>query len=493
MIGAGPGDPGLFTIKGLEYIKKADLIVYDRLASKDILDFAKPECEFIFVGKENHNHVMKQDEINELLAQKSLKYNLVVRLKGGDPYVFGRGGEEAVYLKERGIDVEVIPGVSSCIAVLEDAGIPITHRGISKGFQVLTAHSSKDALSDIDYSLLLDDTITYVFLMGLSHVSEIADGLIKAGRDKNTKIAVISNGTTPKQKKVVGKLSDISEKISKAGLSSPAIIVVGEVVGLSSELSFFEKQPLFGTTCLVPYIWGYKFSFADGSSVIKDNRLGRLLKEKGSDVISLQVGKIEPIEIKDNFLPDNIGQDDKWLVYTSANAIYSFMYNLDAAGLDLRALNGYKIAVVGKKTSKVLSEFSLKADLVSASGNVRGLGEELLSILNTNDKVYVYSAKQYEEGLEEILASKCILKRFAVYENKEVKITDGIYDTDVALFTSASSVRRTIPFVNTEILSNVISIGPSCSKAIEDAGISDYIEISKPAYEDMVEAVVKLY
>ena len=184
LVGAGAGDTGLLTIKGKKYIEEADCIIYDRLASPELLGMAKHGCECIYVGKENHKHIMKQDAINELLYKKSREYSLVVRLKGGDPYVFGRGGEEALYLRKRKIDIEVVPGVSSVVAALADAGIPITHRGISKGFQVITAHSKKDEEAQIDYTLLTDESMTCVFLMGLAHVEHIAEELIRAGYGK---------------------------------------------------------------------------------------------------------------------------------------------------------------------------------------------------------------------------------------------------------------------------------------------------------------------
>lgn len=242
LVGAGPGDTGLLTLKGEKYIKQADCLVYDRLSSPEFLSMAKAGCELIYVGKENHKHVMKQDAINELLYEKSKYHELVVRLKGGDPYVFGRGGEEALYLADRNVEVEVVPGVSSSVAALAAAGIPITHRGIAKGFQVITAHSRKDEEADIDYSLLTDETITCVFLMGLAHVKSIAAGLMKAGRRADTPAAVISNGTLAAQRKCIGKLADIGEKIEEAKLTSPAIIVVGDVVSLNDRLDFFEKD-----------------------------------------------------------------------------------------------------------------------------------------------------------------------------------------------------------------------------------------------------------
>ena len=206
LVGAGPGDEGLLTVRGLELIKKADCLIYDRLLNVRCLALTKENCEKIYVGKENHNHTMKQDDINELLYKKSKEYELVVRLKGGDPYVFGRGGEEALFLNTKGVEVEVVPGISSSVAAAALAGIPLTHRGLSKGFMVITAHNQKDAISEIDFSLLTDEDITLVFLMGLSHVGDIAKGLIDAGRRADTPAAVISCGTTTNQKKCVGTL-----------------------------------------------------------------------------------------------------------------------------------------------------------------------------------------------------------------------------------------------------------------------------------------------
>ena len=324
LVGAGPGDTGLLTLKGEKYIKQADCLVYDRLSSPVFLSMAKAGCELIYVGKENHNHVMKQDAINELLYEKSKYHELVVRLKGGDPYVFGRGGEEALYLVDRNVEVEVVPGVSSSVAALAAAGIPITHRGIAKGFQVITAHSRKDEEADIDYSLLTDETITCVFLMGLAHVKSIAAGLMKAGRRADTPAAVISNGTLAAQRKCIGTLADIGEKIEEAKLTSPAIIVVGDVVSLNDRLDFFEKRPLFGRKITVPYI--------------KTNELIAKLQQLGADVTPVKTGIINPIIIPE--FADKVRSAD-WIVFTSKNGVRSFFYNLELAGADIRLIDAY--------------------------------------------------------------------------------------------------------------------------------------------------------
>jgi uroporphyrin-III C-methyltransferase len=239
LTGAGPGDIELLTIKALRVVKEADVIIYDRLANPEILKEAKDGCEFIYVGKEDSHHTLPQDEINEVIYQSALKYEKVVRLKGGDPLVFGRGGEEGIYLKERGIAFEFIPGITSAIAVPEYAGIPVTHRGITVSFRVVTGHESKNK----DHSQIpwenykSDDTI--VFLMGLHRLSYICKMLIKIGKPTNFPVAVISKGTTPDEKTVVGTLENIYEKAKD--LPTPALIIVGEVVKLREDLSWFES------------------------------------------------------------------------------------------------------------------------------------------------------------------------------------------------------------------------------------------------------------
>ncbi len=242
LVGGGPGDPELITVKGLTALREADCIVYDRLSSPELLLEAKPDCELIYVGKENHNHTMRQEEINRLLVKKAREYKKIVRFKGGDIYVFGRGGEEALALEKEGIPFEVIPGISSCIAGLAYAGIPITHRGISSGFHVVTAHNQRDELADIDFAAMARGTDTCVFLMGLGKVREIAKRLMEAGMLPKTPAAVISKATTSKQRTVTAELVQIADEVERAKLSSPALIVVGNVVTLREKLNRFEKQ-----------------------------------------------------------------------------------------------------------------------------------------------------------------------------------------------------------------------------------------------------------
>ncbi|WP_187648299.1 uroporphyrinogen-III C-methyltransferase [Nitrosophilus labii] len=239
LTGAGPGDIELLTLKAARVIKKADIIIYDRLANPEILNMCKDGCEFIYVGKEDGKHILPQNEINEVIYKSALKSGIVVRLKGGDPFVFGRGGEEGAYLRERGIEFEVIPGITSAISVPAYAGIPVTHRGISVSFRVVTGHEAPNKeVSQIPWqNFKTDDTI--VFLMGLHNLDKIANKLIEIGKPKDFPVAVISRGTTKDQKTVVGTLQDIYEKAKD--LPTPALIVVGKVVNLRDELNWFER------------------------------------------------------------------------------------------------------------------------------------------------------------------------------------------------------------------------------------------------------------
>jgi len=240
LTGAGPGDIDLLTLKAIKAIKKADVIIYDRLINSDILSLCKDGCEFIYVGKEDGKHILPQDEINEVIYQSALKFNNVVRLKGGDPFVFGRGGEEGAFLKKRGIEFEIIPGITSAISVPAYAGIPVTHRGISVSFRVVTGHEAPNKeVSQIPWqNFKTDDTI--VFLMGLHNLEKISKKLIEIGKSKDFPVAVISRGTTKDQKTVVGTLENIYEKAKD--LPTPAVIVVGKVVNLIDQLNWLEKK-----------------------------------------------------------------------------------------------------------------------------------------------------------------------------------------------------------------------------------------------------------
>lgn len=535
LVGAGPGDTGLLTLKGEKYIKQADCLVYDRLSSPEFLSMAKAGCELIYVGKENHKHVMKQDAINELLYEKSKYHELVVRLKGGDPYVFGRGGEEALYLVDRNVEVEVVPGVSSSVAALAAAGIPITHRGIAKGFQVITAHSRKDEEADIDYSLLTDETITCVFLMGLAHVKSIAAGLMKAGRRADTPAAVISNGTLAAQRKCIGTLADIGEKIEEAKLTSPAIIVVGDVVSLNDRLDFFEKRPLFGRKITVPYIEampenieagakddGRKFesskALKNSNNNIKTNELIAKLQQLGADVTPVKTGIINPIIIPE--FADKVRSAD-WIVFTSKNGVRSFFYNLDLAGADIRIIANARFAVVGKATEKELAKHHINADIIPAEQTGKGLADAMklcmpyvygksdedtfdlgknstldLSNGNISDKmckVCIFSAKEASPDLEAGLKEICELEKIDAYVNEQAyeNIPESIGNmVSEAVFTSASNVERFFHMLpENAYVETAYSIGEKTTAALEQHNVREILQADDSSYEALVDTI----
>ncbi len=528
LVGAGPGDTGLLTLKGEKYIKQADCLVYDRLSSPELLSMAKAGCELIYVGKENHKHVMKQDAINELLYEKSKCHELVVRLKGGDPYVFGRGGEEALYLVERNVEVEVVPGVSSSVAALADAGIPITHRGIAKGFQVITAHSRKDEEADIDYSLLTDETITCVFLMGLAHVKSIAAGLIKAGRREDTPAAVISNGTLAVQRKCIGTLADIGEKIEEAKLTSPAIIVVGDVVSLNDRLDFFEKRPLFGRKITVPYIETMPENMEAEASytALKNsnvntgvNELITKLQQLGADVTPIKTGIIKPVIIPE--FVDKVRSAD-WILFTSKNGVRSFFYNLDKVGADIRLIANAKFAVVGKATAQELAKHHIKADLIPVVQTGKGLadamklympyayevsGDDIFdlgknSVLNlSNDrisdkmcKVCIFSAKEASPDLEAGLKDLCELEKIDAYINERAdeSISESMEKRiGDAVFTSASNVDRFFDMLpeNTYV-ETAYSIGEKTTAALKQYNVRKIVQSDDSSYEALVNKIL---
>lgn len=538
LAGAGPGDTGLLTLKAYKYIREADCLVYDRLMSPKLLELARTDCELIYVGKENHKHVVNQDGINEILFQKSKQHELVLRLKGGDPYVFGRGGEEALYLTERGVSVEVVPGVSSSIAALADAGIPITHRGVAKGFQVITAHSRKDEEADIDYSLLTDETITCVFLMGLQHVESIAAGLMRAGRSEDTPIAVISNGTLPTQNKCVGTLKNIGAKMKEAHLKSPAIIVAGDVVNMSNELDFFEKRPLFGRKFIVPYIedmGGAEPQNCDVSlmpvrfeagvlpqDMIRygiqgyGNRIVSSLEDLGADVLSLKVGRIQPVIIND--FERQICSAD-WLIFTSKNGVKSFFYNMKHAGMDVRKLADCKFAVVGKHTAEELEKHNIYTDFIPDTATGESLAREFCkkilqsdkaSIVNQNlhknadndvpVRVCLLAAREASTDVESILGNRCDFHKITAYENKALPISSDIFEPIMesdgqeseAVFTSTSNVRRLYGALPEQlVISKAYSIGEKTTSALKEQKAGQIIEAEECSYEAILKEIIR--
>jgi uroporphyrinogen III methyltransferase/synthase len=353
LVGAGPGDPGLITVRGVECLRRADVVVYDRLVAPSLLDYAPNEAERIYVGKASSDHTLPQAEINALLIEKALAGQVVVRLKGGDPFVFGRGGEEALALAEAGVPFEVVPGISSAIAVPAYAGIPVTHRGVAASFAVVTGHAAGDRPTTDDRRPMAD---TLVYLMGVENLGNIVAVLMDAGRAPETPAAAIQWGTTVRQQTVVGELRDIVER-SRA-LEPPAVLIVGPAVALREKLNWFEARPLFGKRILVT------------RARAQASELSSLLRSLGAEPIEFPVIRILPVD-EPAPLDQALERRHDWVIFTSVNGVQAVWNRLQAQGRDARALGGPhecgpRLCAIGPATAEALAAHGLRADLVPA-------------------------------------------------------------------------------------------------------------------------------
>ena len=356
LVGAGPGDYKLISVKAMEYIKEADTIVYDRLADDRLLAYARPDAEMVYVGKASSAHTMQQEDINQLLVDKAKEGKIVVRLKGGDPFVFGRGGEEALKLVENGLPFEIVPGITSAVAVPAYAGIPVTHRGVATSFAVITGHEDPaKEQSAMRWDKLATAVDTLVFLMGVENLPHITDKLIEHGRPAATPAAVIRWGTKPEQRVLVTTVGQAARVVAEQGIKPPAIFIVGDVVNLRSQLAWFDKKPLFGKTVLVTRA-------REQASVLTAK-----LEALGAQCIEAPAISIIPP-------PDYAGLDAAieglggfdWLILTSVNGVDHFFARLTKAGRDTRSLAGVKIAAIGIQTAERLRGYGVTADIVPA-------------------------------------------------------------------------------------------------------------------------------
>ncbi|MHB8377227.1 MAG: uroporphyrinogen-III C-methyltransferase, partial [Dehalococcoidia bacterium] len=356
LVGAGPGDPELITVGGAARLAEADVIVYDRLANPRLLALARPGAELIDVGKTPERHTLSQDEINALLVEQARAGRRVVRLKGGDPFVFGRGGEEAEALVAAGLPFEVVPGVTSAVAAPAYAGIPVTHRALASSFAIVTGHEDPaKGDTSIDWAKLATGIDTLVFLMGTARLGEIARRLIDNGRAPTTPAAVIEWGTLSRQRTVTGTLATIDAAVREAGIAPPAVTVVGEVVRLRDGLRWFDTRPLFGKRVLVT------------RTRQQASDLSRALAAMGAEPVELPTIEIVPntdaaqlAAALDALKTAAYG----WCVFTSANAAGIFLAHLRDAGLDARAFGRTRIAAIGPGTAEALARAGLRADLL---------------------------------------------------------------------------------------------------------------------------------
>lgn len=433
LVGAGPGDEMLITRKGFQAIKECQVVIYDSLSSDGFLKYVPEACEKLYVGKRCGHHSMKQNEINQLLVQKALEGKKVVRLKGGDPFVFGRGGEEVLALQEHQIPFEVIPGVTSAIAAPAYAGIPVTHRGISRSFHVITGHTAsvENPLGEhFETYAKLEGTL--VFLMGLNHLEQITQGLITNGKPKNTPVALIENGTLPNQRNIVGTLSDIAALAKKHKVVSPAIILVGEVAALS----------LKNDSCRLP-LSGLKVGVTGTQAMV--SKLTKHLEREGASVYPCDyLNVVSYSSLLDRALERL--ENYHWIMFTSSNSIRIFFERMKEQKVDMRKLAKVKFAVVGPGTANMLERYGFYADFMPSVYTTRALGEEFTDITEKETFILLPRAKKGSKELTDILnREKISYDEILIYDvlpdkEKMKNFQEILRDCDYITFESSSGV-----------------------------------------------------
>jgi uroporphyrinogen III methyltransferase/synthase len=525
LVGAGPGDPGLLTIKGLDLIRRADVIVYDRLVHPAILKHASPNAELIYAGKKSADHTMKQDEINRLLVEKASEGKTVVRLKGGDPFVFGRGGEEAEALVEAGIPFEVVPGVTSAVAAPAYAGIPVTHRDFCSAVTIATGHRRDDGETEDDRQQTTDCTgrppsplvslrqirlrrkgegqgegesdasdgsdmsDTRVFLMGVENLPNIVSELVKNGRDPSTPVALIRWGTRPEQETLVGTLADIVAKAREADFKSPAVTVVGEVVRLREKLRWFDNRPLFGKRVLVT------------RSREQASELSELLREQGAEPIEFPVIRISPPESFDELdaALERIENYD-WLLFTSANGVWAVVARLLELGRDIRWLKGPKIGAIGPKTAESIACLGIGVDFMPSKFVAESVVEEFPED-PSGKRILIPRAKEAREVIPEKLAERGAQVDVVTAYRTESDASDrsdriremlDSGDIDIITFTSSSTVKNFVNLVGASVPEGVkiACIGPITAQTAESLGLKPDIVSEEHTIEGLVQALV---
>ncbi|MDO4287020.1 MAG: uroporphyrinogen-III C-methyltransferase [Eubacteriales bacterium] len=471
LVGAGPGDPGLLTVKGRQAILNADVVVYDRLVGPEILALMPSKAECIDVGKKSNHHPVPQWRINEILLEKAREGKRVVRLKGGDCFLFGRGGEELELLVENGIDFDVVPGVTSALAVPAYAGIPVTHRDFTSSVHIITGHAKAGSELDIDFDALVRHKGTLVFLMSVSSTPMILHRLMQAGMSADMPAAMIERGTLPGQRKVVATVGTLVQEMQKAGIESPAILIVGSVCALSDGFDWYDKLPLHGVTVAVTR---------------PKQRAGTLterLRRLGADVISYPCIETETIWPNMPVVEALASMEQyHWLVLTSPAGVDVLVQLLNAADMDMRSLAHMKVAVIGAGTAKKLKEHGLRADYIPAVYDSVHLAEGLIRLVQEGERVLMLRAEIGTPELPELLAQACVsFDDVPVYrtlyhserrEEMAAMLADG--SIDYITFTSASTVHgfvESLPEGTNMTGFTALCIGPSTEKAAKAAGM----------------------
>jgi uroporphyrinogen III methyltransferase / synthase len=487
LVGAGPGDPGLLTMSGYITLVRADVVLYDRLAPPELLDML-PGTERIYVGKEPGRPAMEQEEINARLVELGREGKTVVRLKGGDPFVFGRGGEEAEALAAAEVPFEVVPGITAGIAAPAYAGIPVTHRGRAAAVAFVTGHEDPSKPeSDLDWSALAAFPGTLVFYMGVRNLDGIASSLTEAGRPAEEPVAVVERGTTPHQRTVVGTLADIAERVAEAGIGPPAITIVGSVVELRDRIAWFERsKPLHGTSVVVT------------RARVQASALASRLAEHGAAVIETPVIRIEPLPTDEiDRAVERIG-DYALVCLTSGNAVTPFFDALRRRGLDARDLAGIRFAAIGDMTAAFLSGAGIHADVVPERSVAEGLVEALADEQLDGRRVLIPSAETARDVLPNALRERgAEVDVVAVYrtvpETPSEETLEAASRADYVTFTSSSTVRNFADAIGDRFPrgARVVSIGPATSASARELGIEVHVEAEQHDLDGLVDALLK--
>lgn len=501
LVGAGPGDVELVTIKAMRLVTQADVVVFDALANPALLENVRPDVELIDAGKRAKAHTLTQDQINELLVERARAGKLVVRLKGGDPYVFGRGSEEAMFLHEQGVPVEVVPGLTSAIAAPAYAGIPVTHRGIATTLTLITGHEDPTkSQTQVNYQALAQLASqggTLCFYMGMGRLQVISDQLQKHGLSGQTPAAVVQWGTLCRQRSVRTSLSDLQPTVDRAGLSAPAIIVVGRVVDVDplGALNWFEKRPLFGKTIVVT------------RTRHQISEVRYLLESRGAHV--LEAPTIRLLPPKDWSLIDQAIRGVKtydWLVLTSANGVEGLEQRLAAMELDSRHLAGVKVAAIGSATAAALQAMGIQPDLVPHEFVAESLAAELIArepmrgrkvlMLRADIARPLLREKLQEAGA--VVDDLCIYQTLPA-EQLPQEVLQAIRESrvDMVVFSSSSTARNFVSLLGEDRTRMspvpVASIGPITTQAVHELGLNLQVEAETYSIPGLVEAVENYY
>lgn len=492
LVGAGPGDPGLMTLRGMECLRRAEVIIYDYLANPAFLD-AAPTAEKIYVGKRRGNHHRPQDEINRLLVEKASQGHIVVRLKGGDPYVFGRGGEEVQILHENGIPFEVVPGVTAGFAAAAYAGIPLTHRDHTTSLGLVTGHEQPEKkMSTLDWEKLATGVGTLVFYMGMANLPLISEELMAHGRPASTPVAIVRWATTPRQQTLVATLGDVVEKVAASGMKPPAVIIVGEVVSLREQLRWFDNRPLFGKHILVT------------RAVDQAGEFTAMLQQRGAEVFECPTIALVAPSSWDELDAAIAALDSfSWLILTSANAVRYFFDRLNALGLDARALGRSRVCAVGPHTAAAIATRGIRADLVPPDYKAEGVVEAFAGLDIKGQRILFPRADRARDLIpRELTALGAEIVAPVAYRNlipestpEEVLEELEAGRIDCVTFTASSTVTNLAAMLGPERFAALLqkvcvaSIGPITSATCRELGLEVTVEPAEYTLAALTEAI----